>query len=118
MIDFETRLKHGLDQDDEAFLNDLEQSGLFAQIGPVFNGPLGGWTIYAVVMSLVMFGVGVWALIEMLNAETVRLTVLWFALMSSMLLSVGLIKIWFWLRMNHLALLKQLKLIELRLVRD
>ncbi|MEM9939482.1 MAG: DUF6768 family protein [Pseudomonadota bacterium] len=118
MSDFETRLKHGLDKDDEAFLKDLEESGLFQQLGPAFSGPLGGWTIYAVLMSLVMFGVGIWALIEMLEAETVRLTILWFALMSSMLLSVGLIKVWFWLRMNHLVVLKELKRIELRLMQD
>ncbi len=119
MSDFENRLMEGLDSDDEAFLKNLEEGeGLFQQMGSTFRGPLGGWTIYAFILSFVMFGVGVWAMIEMLGAESLRETVLWFALLSAMLLAVSMIKIWFWLRMNHLATLRQLKLLELRLMKQ
>lgn len=118
MSDFETRLKHGLDKDDEAFLKDLEESGLFQQLGPVFSGPLGGWTIYAVAMSFVIFGICLWAGWNMLQAESAKMAVLWAALFGWTSLGVGLIKIWFWMRMNHLVVLKELKRIELRLVKD
>lgn len=33
------------------------------------------------------------------------------------MLAVAMIKMWFWMRMNHLALLRELKRIELRLAR-
>lgn len=43
--------------------------------------------------------------------------VFWLAIFLFAMIAVGLLKIWFWMRMNHLALLRELKRIELRLVR-
>ncbi len=118
MTDFETRLQKGLDADDEAFLKDLEQDvGLFQQMGAVFSGPLKFWTVYAFIMSFVMFGVAIWSLFQMFEAATAKETILWFALFSSTFLGVGLIKVWILMRMNHLAVLRELKMIELRLVK-
>ena len=119
MSTFETRLREGLTADDEAFLKNLEQdAGLFQQMGSTFSGPLGGWTIYAFIMSFAMFCVSLWAGWNMLQADSLKIVVLWGALFGWTSLAVGLIKIWFWMRMNHLAVLKQLKLIELRVVKS
>jgi hypothetical protein len=43
--------------------------------------------------------------------------VFWLGVFLFAMIAVGLLKIWFWMRMNHLALLRELKRIELRLVR-
>ena len=118
MSTFEDRLLTSLNADDEAFLKELEQDvGLFQQMGMTFSGPLRYWTAFAFVFSLFFFGLAVWAFINMLNAESIKIVVLWGALVGWSSLSVGLIKIWFWMRMNHLGVLRELKRIELRLVK-
>lgn len=118
MSNFEDRLKASLSAEDEAFLKDLEpEAGLFQQMGSTFSGPLGGWTVYAFVMSLTMFGLAIWSVWNMFHVETTREMILWFVLASYSMLAVGLIKIWFWMRMNHLAVLRELKMIEFRLVK-
>lgn len=118
MTDFEARLKHGLSADDEAFLKDLEGDvGIFQQMGATFSGPMKFWTAFAFVFSFAMFAGGVWAAFQMVGAETVKETVQWAVLVLALSFAVGMIKIWFWLRMNHLVVLKELKLIELQLVK-
>lgn len=119
MTSFEDRLMTSLSADDEAFLKELEEDvGLFQQMGMTFSGPLRYWTGLAFVFSFLIFALSLWAGYNMLKAETVKMVVLWGALFGWASLGVGLIKVWFWMRMNHLNVLRELKRIELRLVKN
>ena len=119
MSSFEDRLMTSLSADDEAFLRDLESdAGLFQQVGAAFSGPMKYLTGMAVFMSFVIFLVSLWAGYNMLISTDLKHVVLWGALFGWTSLGVGLIKIWFWMRMNHLTVLRELKRIELPLVKD
>ncbi len=118
MTSFETRLKDSLTAEDEAFLRNLEAGeSLIGQLGSTFTGPLKVWTGFAFALSFAFFGLAVWAGWQMYQASEPRLMVFWLGVFLFAMIAVGLIKIWFWMRMNHLALLRELKRIELRLVR-
>lgn len=118
MTSFESRLKDSLTAEDEAFLKNLEEGeSLFGQLGSTFSGPLKVWTGFAFVLSFAFFGIAVWAGFRMYAATEPRLMVFWLGVFLFAMIAVGLIKIWFWMRMHHLALLRELKRIELRLVR-
>ena len=119
MNTFEDRLLTSLSADDEAFLKELEEDvGLFQQMGMTFSGPLRYWTVFAFLMSFGIFILSLWAGYNMLKAESLKLVILWGALFGWASLGVGLIKVWFWMRMNHLNVLRELKRIELRLVKS
>ena len=118
MTNFETRLKEGLTAEDEAFLKNLEEGeSLFGQLGATFTGPMKFWTGFAFLLSFAFMGLAVWCFVEMLGTEDIREMLLWLTGVVGGMLSVAMMKIWFWLRMNHLALLRELKRIELRLAR-
>lgn len=118
MTNFENRLKESLSAEDEAFLRNLEEGeSLMGQLGSTFAGPMMVWTAFAFVLSFAFFGIAVWAGFKMYEATEPRLMVFWLGVFLFAMIAVGLIKIWFWMRMNHLALLRELKRIELRLVR-
>ncbi len=118
MSDFETSFKQSLDADDEAFLKDLENGeGLFRQLGATFSGPMKFITAFGFILSFAMLGLAIWGLYEVSQADSVKEMILWFSLFSVGSLGVSMLKIWFWLRMNHLVVLKELKRIELRLVK-
>ncbi|MFN7163220.1 MAG: DUF6768 family protein [Hyphomonas sp.] len=118
MTSFETRLKEGLTAEDEAFLKNLEEGeSLFGQLGATFSGPMKFWTGFAFVLSFAFFGLAVWCFVQMLGTEDLRQMLLWLTGVFGGMLSVAMIKIWFWMRMNHLAVLRELKRIELRLAR-
>ena len=118
MTNFEARLKDGLTAEDEAFLKNLEEGeSLFGQLGATFSGPLKVWTGFAFVLSFAFFGIAVWAGFRILEAAETREMIFWLAVFLFGMLTVSMLKIWFWMRMNHLATLRELKRIELRLVR-
>ena len=118
MTNFENRLKESLSAEDEAFLRNLEEGeSLFGQLGSTFSGPMKFCTGFAFVLSFAFFGIAVWAGYLMYTATEPRMMVFWLAIFLFAIIAVGLLKIWFWMRMNHLALLRELKRIELRLVR-
>lgn len=115
MTPIDDALRRSLSSDDEAFLKDLEEGrGLFTQMGAMFEGPMKLWTYFSFIMSFVMFGLFAVFLWKGIEAGTVRETVLyctgavWFAI------AVAMMKMWWWMRMNHLATLRELKKIELR----
>ena len=119
MTSFETRLKDGLSAEDEAFLKNLEDGeSLFGQLGATFAGPMRVWTGFAFVLSAAMFALAVGCFTQMFGAGTVREMLLWMTGVICAVIAVSMIKVWFWLRMNHLALLRELKRIELRLARS
>jgi hypothetical protein len=119
MSDYDVRLKDGLTADDEAFLKDLEdRRGLFSQMGDTFTGPMAGWTVFAWALSLVFFGVSIFCFYKLTGAQASPEGLLWMTGALAAWIAVGLVKVWFWLRMNHLATLRELKKIELRLARS
>lgn len=119
MTSFDDRLAQGLSADDEAFLKDLENGdGIFTQLGATFSGPLKAVTAFGFILTFVMFGAAIWALYQVSQAETVKDMFLWFGLFIFGSLGVAMLKMWFWLRMNHLVVLKELKRIEFRLVQQ
>ncbi|MEO0983234.1 MAG: DUF6768 family protein [Pseudomonadota bacterium] len=118
MTEFDDRLRGALSADDEAFLNNLEdERGLFAQMGDTFSGPLKYWTAFAFALSLTFFGLGVYCFIRIFSAEGPNAIAAWLGGFIAAMISVGLVKLWFWLRMNHLATLRELKKMELRIAK-
>jgi hypothetical protein len=118
MTRIDQALKGALDADDEAFLLELDsERGLFAQIGDTMRGPLGGWSKLVVFNSTLLVVVMVVAVWQMIAAETDRALILWTAAALGALFVQGMLKQWFFERMNFVALLRELKRIELRVAR-
>jgi len=116
MTNFDTKLRESLSAEDEAFLKTLEDDrGLLTQIGETFHGPLRFWTRLVFVVVFLVSGLTFWAAYQAFIAEALRETVLWAAGAVIGANSIGMLKQWLFDRMNHLAVLRELKKIELRL---
>lgn len=117
MTGFDDALREALSADDEAFLKELEsERGLFVQMGDAFSGPLRGWTAFAFVLSVAFFALSGYALYRMTSAAGFEPALMWLAVFVWSAIAVAMIKMWFWLRMNHLAMLRELKRLELRIL--
>ena len=115
---FDDRLKTAIDDDDRDFLKRLEaEPGLFAQMGDAFTGGLKYWTGLAFAISLANLFLSVYAIIKIIDADNETQRIIWMALFVWGTVGVGLTKIWFWMRMNHIALLRELKRIQLQNIR-
>jgi len=105
-----------LDDDDRAFLKSLEaEPGMFAQMGASLHGPMRGWTMFAFAISFALFALSVFAAWRAAEAASLESLVGWAAIGLWAAIAVGMIKIWFFLRMNHLAVLREMHRISLQL---
>ncbi|MEO0346296.1 MAG: DUF6768 family protein [Pseudomonadota bacterium] len=115
---FDKRLFGELTADDAAFLEQLEEDrGLYTQMADAFAGPMRYWTVFAFVLSLVFFVGALYSLNELWAGPPLRESMLWLAMFGWLILAVAMIKIWFWMRLNQITLLRELKKIELQVSR-
>ena len=118
MTQFDDKVKAALDADDEAFLRELDaERGLFAQVGDTMKGPLGGWAAMAFFLALLLAAFLFFAVWRMFTVEDMRDLVRWTAGAVTAMVALGFVKQWFFERMNFIALLRELKRIELRIAR-
>jgi len=111
------RIREALSADDEAFLNELEHSGLFEQLGETFHGPLKVWTAIAFVFTFVLTGAAFYGVYQLFTVETTRLLILWGVFVVVVFHGISMLKMWLFNRMNHLGVLRELKAIQLQLIR-
>jgi len=112
-------LHRALDDDDAAFLRSLDnEPGLMTQFADSFHGSMKFWTGFAFVMSFVVFGLAIFCAYQLWLADTAREYAMWGLGAWFCLNGVGMLKMWMWMRMNHLATLREIKRLELQMVRQ
>lgn len=118
MTDFDSKLRGALDADDERFLKSLEDDrGLFTQLGQTLHGPLRFWTWTVFIVTILVSAIAFYAAYKAFVVTELRETVLWAAGAVASFNGVAMLKQWLFDRMNHLAVLRELKKQELRLSR-
>lgn len=107
-----------LSEDDAAFLADLESGqGFFAQLWATLRGPQGWVGICVLIAAFVLVALAIWFGWEAFHAPTERLTILWASGAIAAILGNGLLRLFLTSRMHTLAILRELKRIELRLAK-
>ena len=117
MTDLDKEIAKALDEEDRAMLAQFEEQGLMAQTFSVFKGKQGWIAMITVIVSLILFFIALYAAREFVGAETPLDKAHWGALAWGLLFSIGLIKIWFWIRMESNRVIREVKRIELQLAR-
>ena len=116
MSKYEERFTDNLSKDDEAFLANLEDNkGLFQQYFSTFQGPLKFWTYLITVLTLIASGIGLYAAWKFATGADIRGILMWAGIAWAAWTVQIAMKQWVFERMNHLAVLRELKKIELRL---
>lgn len=114
MSAIDDRLRSGLAADDEAFLKSLDdEPGLFEQMGATLHGSMKYWTALVLVFTFLIFAAVVWCSYNAFQAGSTKETVLWAAFAVAGLNGIGLLKMWVFMRMNHLGQLKEIKRLQM-----
>lgn len=112
------REESSLSKEDEEFIKNLEDGrGVFTQMGPLFRGPMAFMSVVVFIFILIFAALMIYCGYKAITSDDLRMTILWCAGGLACLLPHGLMRIWVFNRMNHLAVLRELKKIELRLAR-
>ena len=111
----DTRITKALSDDDQAFLDSLEEErGLFTQIGDTWKGPLGGWAKLIFAVSVVLGLVFLFVLFQLAHStDNATVHTLWAIMGLAVLVILGFAKEWIFNRMNMLTILREIKRLQL-----
>lgn len=110
-------IREALETSDQEVLDQLEDPSMAELLVETFRGRHRRLAMGGVVVNLVVFAGAIWCGVRFLRAGAEREMLLWGAGMFLCLGLVTAIKIWYWLEMNRLALTREIKRVELQVVR-
>jgi len=112
------QLRDALNAEDRALLDKLgSEPGILELWRETYRGKLFLLNVFATIVSFAMFAVQIWMLVKLLTTDDPVLSVRYAVGFLFCAMGVGMLKMWFWLRMNHLAAIREIKRIELLLAR-
>ncbi|MXO89587.1 DUF6768 family protein [Pontixanthobacter aquaemixtae] len=114
MTTIDDQIRGALDADDKEFLASLEADrGMFRQIGDSFSGPLGGWAKFSFAIAI---AVGIGLAFSFYRAMTADGDAMlgWGLICLALLIMQGFLKEWMFARMNLLAVLREVKRLQLQ----
>lgn len=117
MDDLDRRIEEALSDDDRAVFDKLGEQGLIGQLFGVYGGKLGGIAIFATIMTFMLFAAAVYCGWQFFAAATALEAARWGAGAVMLMVMVGFLKIWFWMRMESNRVLREVKRVELQLAR-
>ena len=118
MDDLDRKIESALNAEDRALLEKFGEQGLLAQAFGVFSGKQGWIALFATVRSFVWFVGAVYCGWKFFNAAEAVMAVRWGAGTIMLMIMVGFLKIWFWMRMESNRVLREVKRLELQIARQ
>ncbi len=104
-----------LSKEEAHFYDQLGEQNIIEMTLGVFQGKNKKLYILTGVMSFLLFGVFVYCAILFYDAETTRDMLIYGGAAGWSIMSVGLIKLWYWMQMNNNSLLREMKRLELQI---
>jgi len=117
MDDLDRKISEALSSEDKALLGEVGEQGLFVQLFGIYDGKLGGIAIFATILTFVLFLAAVYCGWKFYGAGEAIDAARWGAGAVMLMVMVGFLKIWFWMRMESNRVLREVKRIELQLAR-
>lgn len=115
--DLDDLIRDALAAEDREVMEGMEDQSSLELLAEVFRGRFRLQAALGVVVNLVLFVIGVGAAVAFANAEDLRTMMLYAGTSALAFGGVVAIKIWYWLEMSRLALTRELKRLELQVVR-
>lgn len=90
------------------------EPGILAMTTSVMRGRQWMINLLAILYSLAILALGVFAAVQFFHAEAVRDLILWATIFVVCLMIVSIVKVWFWMAMNRNAVTREVKRVELQ----
>jgi hypothetical protein len=118
MSNLDRAIREALSKEDAEFLAGFEdQSTPIGEVLDTFRGRRALMNALAAVITFALFGAFLYFVWQMLSASDVREVVLWSVAVIFALLSVAMLKMYFFMEMNKNVLLREVKRLELQVAR-
>ena len=110
-------IAEALNDNDRAEFEALGEPTLFEQIAESFRGRTRWLNAILIVDTILFTSLFVFSVIQFFGATEIRDQILWASTSVLAMVIIGLVKIWFWMEMNRVAIMREIKRLELQIVR-
>jgi hypothetical protein len=117
MNELDKKIRAALAADEAELFEQLGEPSLPEQVIETFRGR-GRWLVMLMfVMTTVFVGLGIATVIGFFQADTERAMIAWAAGFGFCLITIAMLKIWYWMELNKNAITREIKRVELQLAR-
>lgn len=117
MTELDRKIEEALEAEDRDLLERFGEQGLVAQSFSVFQGKQGWIAGIAVTASMFLFAGAIYSAWNFFRAEEAIVAAQWAAGAWFLMTMVAFMKVWFWMRMESNRVIREIKRVELQLVR-
>jgi len=117
MDDLDQKIEAALSAEDRAILAKFGEQGVFGQWFGVYDGAVRGIAVFATIITFALFLAAVYCGRKFLGADEAIDAARWGVGAILLMVMVGFLKLWFWLRMESNRVLREIKRLELQIAR-
>lgn len=116
MTNIDQEIRKALMEGESAEIQELgQEQNIWEMTMRVFQGRNRWNSILAVIGSIFVMAVGIYSLIQFINSTGSREIAIYGALFIFSLVSIILIKLWFWMEMSRFSIVREILRLELRI---
>ena len=117
MSDIDRKIREALDAETADLWDQYGEQGLFAQLGGLFKGKLGWFTVVTFFIGTIVTFAGLYAAWQFIKTDDVDAMIKWGALAWALFQTQMMLKLWSWMRMETNRNIREVKRLELQLAR-
>ena len=113
--DIDEFIREALGPGEGELWDDLGEPSLVELVSETFAGRRRFLNALTWVLTLIFFLAGVYSIVQMLETQDTRTTVLWLGAAGFCVMTVFALKTWSWLEMVRISVMREVKRVELQL---
>ncbi len=117
MDELDRKIAEALNAEDRELLARLGEQGLLSQMFGLYKGPIRWTTAYATLLTFVLVIAVAYCGWRLFGSAELSETVRWSTGVIVLMVMIGFLKMWFWLRMESNRVLREIKRLELQIAR-
>jgi hypothetical protein len=115
MSDIDEKILDALNNEDREAINTYgEELGLFGLVGESFRGKFKAVVIIVFVLVLIFAVILVYSSFKFFSVEDLGLKLNWLAIGLAALFVIGLLRLWYFMELNRLSVIREVKRLELQ----
>jgi len=118
MQDLDKKIVEALRAEDaELFREAGDEPGVFEMLLDTFRGKRRWLNMLGVVVTLTFLALGIASAVAFFRADATRDLVLWAAACMLCLSAVAMLKVWYWMELQRIVVMREIKRVELQIAR-
>ena len=116
--ELDKKIREALRKDDDELFQEIgEEPGIFEMLAETFRGRHRWLNMVGAALTLIFLAMGTVSAVAFFRAEGTRDLVMWAAVCVVCISAVAMLKVWYWLEIQRIVVMREIKRVELQIVR-